>query len=50
MKIIRIQLDAVDEAMLIEVQKVNHDYRDLKKIVSDQIRQGYAKISKKNRS
>jgi hypothetical protein len=50
MKTIRIQLDPVEEAMLIEVQKVNHDYRDLKKIVSDQIRQGYAKISKKNRS
>mgnify|MGYP006292441105 CR=1 FL=1 len=46
MKTIRIYLDSVEEAMLLEVQKINRDFRDLKVIVANQIRQEYEKISK----
>jgi hypothetical protein len=49
MKTIRIQLDPVEEAMLLEVQKINRDFRDLKVIVANQIRQEYAKVAKGKR-
>jgi len=39
MKTIRIQLGPVEEAMLIKVQKVNCDYRDLQGLIVSNIRQ-----------
>jgi hypothetical protein len=43
MKTIRIHLHPVEEAMLLEVQKVNRRYRDLETLVLGQIREEYAK-------
>ncbi len=46
MKTIRIHLHPVEEAMLVEVQKVNRRYRDLEALLLGQIREEYAKTSK----
>jgi hypothetical protein len=46
MKTIRIHLGPVGEAMLLEVQKVNRDYRDLQGLILSQIQQEYAKLPK----
>ena len=41
MKTYRIQLDPVEEAMLREVQKVLPDYKDLRRVLINQINQAY---------
>jgi hypothetical protein len=46
MKTIRVHLGPVEEAMLLEVQKVNRDYRDLQSLLLSQIQQEYAKLPK----
>lgn len=46
MKTIRIHLHPVEEAMLVEVQKVNRRYRDLETLLHGQIREEYAKTPK----
>jgi hypothetical protein len=45
-KTIRIHLDPVEEAMLVEIQKVNRRYRDLETLLLGQIREEYAKTPK----
>lgn len=46
MKTIRIHLTPVEEAMLVEVQKSNRNYKDLEGLVLSQIREEYAKTPK----
>ena len=46
MKTIRIHLHPVEEAMLIEVQKVNRRFRDIETLLLGQIREEYAKTPK----
>jgi len=46
MKTIRVQLHPVEEAMLIEVQKVNRRFRDIETLLLGQIREEYAKTPK----
>lgn len=46
MKTIRIHLTPVEEAMLLEVQKSNRDYKDLQALVLTQIREEYARTPK----
>ena len=46
MKTIRIHLHPVEEAMLIEVQKVNRRFKDLDALLLRQIREEYAKTPK----
>ena len=46
MKTITIRLPDVEAAMLVEVQKVNKDYRDLQGLLISQIQQEYAKAPK----
>ena len=46
MKTITIRLPDVEAAMLVEVQKVNRDYRDLQGLLISQIQQEYAKTPK----
>ena len=43
MKKISIQLPDVEAAMLVEVQKINKDYKDLQGLVMGQIQQEYLK-------
>lgn len=43
MKTIIICLPDVEAAMLVEVQKVNRQYKDLQKVLLNQIHQEYAK-------
>ncbi len=43
MKTIILRLPDVEAAMLVEVQKVNKDYRDLQGVLIQQIHQEYAK-------
>ena len=43
MKTITIRLPDVDAAMLVEVQKVNRTYRDLRGLLISQIQREYAK-------
>ena len=45
MKTISIQLPDVEAAMLVEVQKLNKDYRDLRGLLMRQIQQEYLKVS-----
>jgi len=47
MKTITIRLPDAEEAMLVEVQKVNKAYRDLQDMVLKQVRSEYEKISRK---
>jgi hypothetical protein len=46
MKTIAIRLPDVEAAMLVEVQKVNRAYRDLRALLINQIQQEYAKTPK----
>ncbi len=46
MKTIRIHLQGVEEAMLVEVQKRNQRFRDLQAVLLEQIRQEYQKIKR----
>ena len=46
MKTIRVHLHPVEEAMLIEVQKVNRRFRDIETLLLGQIREEYAKTPK----
>ena len=46
MKTIRVHLLPVEEAMLIEVQKVNRRFRDIETLLLGQIREEYAKTPK----
>ncbi len=46
MKTIRIHLHPVEQAMLLEVQRVNRRYRDLETLLLGQIREEYAKTPK----
>ncbi len=46
MKTIIIRLPDVEAAMLVEVQKTNKAYRDLKGLLVSQIQQEYQKIPK----
>lgn len=46
MKTIRVHLNPVEEAMLIEVQKVNRRFRDIETLLLGQIREEYAKTPK----
>ncbi len=46
MKTIRIHLTPVEEAMLMEVQKSNRNYKHLQGLVLNQIREEYAKTPK----
>ena len=43
MKTVTIRLPDVEAAMLVEVQKVNKDYRDLQSLLMSQIQQEYLK-------
>jgi hypothetical protein len=47
MKTITIRLPVVEAAMLAEVQKVNKAYRDLQRLILQQIRQEYQKNSQR---
>ena len=49
MKIIRIQLDRVEEALLLEVQKINPEYKDLRQVLLNQIRLEYSRKAKGKR-
>lgn len=44
MKTIRIHLQGVEEAMLLEVQKRNQRFRNLEALLLEQIRQEYQRI------
>ena len=44
MKTFTIRLPDVEAAMLLEVQKVNKDYRDLQGLLMSQIQQEYLKM------
>jgi len=46
MKMIRIHLQPVEEAMLLEVQKKNQMYKNLETLLLEQIRQEYQKIKR----
>lgn len=46
MKTIRIHLQGVEEAMLLEVQKRNQRFRDLEGMLLEQIRQEYQRIKR----
>ena len=46
MKTITIRLPDVEAAMLLEVQKVKKEYRDLQGLLINQIQQEYAKTPK----
>ena len=46
MKTLVIRLPAVEMAMLLEVQKKNKKFRDLERLVIDQIKDEYFKLSK----
>jgi hypothetical protein len=46
MKTITIRLPDVEAAMLVEVQKVKKEYRDLQGLLISQIQQEYQKSSK----
>jgi hypothetical protein len=46
MKTIRIHLQGVEEAMLLEVQKRNQRFRDLEALLVEQIRQEYQRIKR----
>ena len=43
MKTVTIRLPDVEAAMLVKVQKVNKDYRDLQSLLMSQIQQEYLK-------
>ena len=46
MKTIRIHLQGVEEAMLLEVRKRNQRFRDLEALLVEQIRQEYQRIKR----
>jgi hypothetical protein len=47
MKTLKIYLDDVDFAMLADLKKANSQYRDLSRMLSNMIRDDYAKRFKK---
>jgi len=46
MKTITIRLSDVEAAMLVEVQKRNKAYKDIQRLLLEQIRQEYGEMSK----
>jgi hypothetical protein len=46
MKTIRIHIQSVEEAMLLEVQKKNQRFKNLETLLLEQIRQEYQKIKR----